>query len=815
MPKEHRVLVTDEGGRKIFVVNQWPFYISTGQNSHAGGTPFPFNGASPLKLIKPIDFPFFSPKALIAQSKKYIDQNFPPELAAKMQEKRKDMVFGKEIESAFPKIDQEILIRFGNIKGMVLSMYIGGGFWDQEHGKELKSFIEEKYPDYCAHIKEQYKTELEEARQIIIQPIEQEKIVEHLPDINHFLMTQGVNLNLDEAARGEAQVVNVNVDLLLQEVSSAAAKAPVPSEPMKKDSSTASPSTVTGSQSEKISNIIFKDRQIVVIGGYPFYCSSGINSGMASTFLPFDGINGTQYQKPVRYVGDKTAPELLKFFQDSARQNFPEDIVQLFESEVIAIKTDDETSSFRLNRNNGEQIKHDSYEQLTRFGNMETLVLSMLIGGGFWEEDKGRVLAQLLQQRYGTFCDEVKSKHQATIQQIHQLKNDSSSTEIVEAEQEVNNFLKSQITDYNPSSENMANPYSVNKQAKGIKERAQGLINNEVTLGAIIATASAEEIERAKTHLEAEVAQKLESIFDDLSNPFLVKNTQKPSQTPSNHSAAAVGAIATTPSDPTQKTSSTTTVSASKHAFMRQKGKNEAMSHSDRILLRAMIIQQTCNFPKGRWTVLMTDPKVEVGISKGFNRPALATSDYILVNNGEQLLIFDKNKKNSKGELELIQDSEKRASVIKDVFSNLSNQRHPLLVEAHLYHVQQRLAQLFNHGNGPDRKQWSSLTTLENMGRYQFNESIKTNWEFGRSDHTGNLAFATLSHVNPGFLIEFQANGEIMVYQKNQSGTKTDYKPLVGEERASALESLSNCFSHLERADQKAFDCLINEQPTP
>lgn len=126
-----------------------------------------------------------------------------------------------------------------------------------------------------------------------------------------------------------------------------------------------------------------------VLAGYPFYRSSGYNSGYPNTWFPYQGFQpfevgtfpkGTLI-KPCTRINNK---QIDQFFS-GALLSYLQDIV-------------------------------DRKNIVSRFGNQEAMFLSMLIGGGFWETDYGKDLNTFICKNYDHeleklklfYCNEIK-----------------------------------------------------------------------------------------------------------------------------------------------------------------------------------------------------------------------------------------------------------------------------------------------------------------------------------------------------------------------------------------------------------------------
>lgn len=139
--------------REITIINGEPFYRSSGQFSHAGGTWAPFAGMQDFKssfyhkcknqsddvsahiglhgqvgwLVKPGS----------GGGCTYRRDHFP---RSKVGQKILDLGFNKEISSLYK--------RFTHVHHLLYSSVLGGGVWDTEIGRKFKEFLKEEYPEF-------------------------------------------------------------------------------------------------------------------------------------------------------------------------------------------------------------------------------------------------------------------------------------------------------------------------------------------------------------------------------------------------------------------------------------------------------------------------------------------------------------------------------------------------------------------------------------------------------------------------------------------------------------------------------------------
>lgn len=112
--------------RDIISINGMCFYRSSGVNSSAGGTWFPFLGIEQ------------EGRGIFGRGwyrKNAFQHYLPDEVAAK-------------IESTI--YADEILKRFSSVPALLISSLLSGGVWDTDGGKTLKVYLEQAYPDFYA-----------------------------------------------------------------------------------------------------------------------------------------------------------------------------------------------------------------------------------------------------------------------------------------------------------------------------------------------------------------------------------------------------------------------------------------------------------------------------------------------------------------------------------------------------------------------------------------------------------------------------------------------------------------------------------------
>lgn len=110
------------------------------------------------------------------------------------------------------------------------------------------------------------------------------------------------------------------------------------------------------------------DRDMVVIKGMPFYRSTGANSSMSSTWLPFTEASRSQISKP---HDSPVSPKILAELSNSPQQRIQN-------------------------------------VEFGRFGNTESMLISSALGGGYWDTKLGQFHKGLLETHYPAFYEDNK-----------------------------------------------------------------------------------------------------------------------------------------------------------------------------------------------------------------------------------------------------------------------------------------------------------------------------------------------------------------------------------------------------------------------
>ncbi|WP_238587832.1 hypothetical protein [Fluoribacter gormanii] len=119
--------------RLITVINNTPWYQSTGRNSGYAGTWFFFGGILEKKNDRHSSNWLIKPNALVKE--RYSKTQF----------------FGKNTAHYIRKHSMHKLInfsRFGDIQKICISASLDGGFWLSDKGKKLKIHLQKNYPEH-------------------------------------------------------------------------------------------------------------------------------------------------------------------------------------------------------------------------------------------------------------------------------------------------------------------------------------------------------------------------------------------------------------------------------------------------------------------------------------------------------------------------------------------------------------------------------------------------------------------------------------------------------------------------------------------
>ncbi|WP_115708421.1 hypothetical protein [Legionella sainthelensi] len=119
--------------RRITVINNYPWYQSTGKNSGYEGTWFFFGGLLETKAGHHSRGWFIKPKSLAEE--RYNKTRF----------------FGPNVAHYVHKHSIHKVVsfsRFGDIEKACISASIGGGFWRSCKGKKLKCYLKKNYSNY-------------------------------------------------------------------------------------------------------------------------------------------------------------------------------------------------------------------------------------------------------------------------------------------------------------------------------------------------------------------------------------------------------------------------------------------------------------------------------------------------------------------------------------------------------------------------------------------------------------------------------------------------------------------------------------------
>lgn len=124
-------LLSNEGARLMVVINNLPYYQSTGKNSCSASTWFPCYGVDRIgaTILKP-ETKARSPNIDVAMKTLQIQFDDPHHY------QQRNLYVGNEFG------------RFGNTETLLVSSILGGDFWESPVGKELIKYLKYAYPKF-------------------------------------------------------------------------------------------------------------------------------------------------------------------------------------------------------------------------------------------------------------------------------------------------------------------------------------------------------------------------------------------------------------------------------------------------------------------------------------------------------------------------------------------------------------------------------------------------------------------------------------------------------------------------------------------
>lgn len=160
-----------------------------------------------------------------------------------------------------------------------------------------------------------------------------------------------------------------------------------------------------------------EDRYVTVIGKFPFYQSTGNNSGEKDTWFPFRGsLESSLPDRTPKGHFLKPLSEVSTFF-------FPQNLIDHMKSAMIPSKF------------------------VERFGSFDAMCLSMLIGGGFWKGEQGKELAKFINAHFAEEVKFISNQHQQIISEIKTCSDNKNILTIdLHEPKQVNDWLEKYIT---------------------------------------------------------------------------------------------------------------------------------------------------------------------------------------------------------------------------------------------------------------------------------------------------------------------------------------------------------------------------------
>ena len=231
-----------------------------------------------------------------------------------------------------------------------------------------------------------------------------------------------------------------------------------------------------------------------------------------------------------------------------------------------------------------------------------------------------------------------------------------------------------------------------------------------------------------------------------------------------------------------------------KESFKALKGINASIARPVEMLLKIILSHQGQKATSENKLTLSNKTQIDFLRGEHGNNSALKTPEYRIVQQGaDKIEVYDNS--------ENILENNAREMAILKVFNQLSKDNPSIIQEAHLYHIHQRLGDLFKVAKlAISSGQWKSPIEIKSINKnYRFDET--KDWRYGRLEND-NFAFCN----SEGVQLEFKPNGEISVSK--------DGATLQGKQRSQQLEKFSNCFKHVENAEAKIeaqFDLLLED----
>jgi Ankyrin repeats (3 copies) len=193
-------------------------------------------------------------------------------------------------------------------------------------------------------------------------------------------------------------------------------------------------------------------RPIVVIAGFPFYCSTGDNSGIGAkgTWFPFSGINHETFLEENKEfkIGWLIKPEWDE--KADLSKYFPQKLVDNF-SQLLKPSTDEQAGWYS--------------SVISRFGNFEAMCISMILNEGFWQSEGGIKLKNFIAGNFKQELETILKYYSDELKEAANIIHNPNTTLIKILEdtkeniQEINNWL---ITHGSKSNKDVNNRPKIN-----------------------------------------------------------------------------------------------------------------------------------------------------------------------------------------------------------------------------------------------------------------------------------------------------------------------------------------------------------------
>lgn len=347
------------------------FYLSTSSDLKMPNTWFPFYGVND----RPDEQAFSKLGSLFIPTT--ASKNIPSDIVSKFKECINKINIRKRngnIPSVSGELSPQEMVRFDNLDGMIMSCWMGGGFWNEPEIKnEFVSFLK-SHKDTQAFFKQISALPLIVKGQMIGGPTNE-------------------NYDLKESMRQQNQELKICSYQQINEQFANLAKVKKPASsilnsrfPFRSPNLSESTIRIPGINFTSTDEEGDLTRQIVAIfpsmlvGKEPepnekamlFYHSTGNNSKMGNTWFPFFGLNERDDMKGFSCLGGYLKPAMYTW-------NIPTDIDKELRNCLISIN----------NRRVSEEPfvqGRISYDERGRFDTLDGMLISYWMGGGFWDE---------------------------------------------------------------------------------------------------------------------------------------------------------------------------------------------------------------------------------------------------------------------------------------------------------------------------------------------------------------------------------------------------------------------------------------------